>query len=57
VVSNAETSRRWARGDSEHYEARALFNFQAQSAQELSIVKDDHIRVAPKGSSIDYTIS
>uniref|UniRef100_A0AC35F8D7 Peroxisomal membrane protein PEX13 n=1 Tax=Panagrolaimus sp. PS1159 TaxID=55785 RepID=A0AC35F8D7_9BILA len=48
MVANVEESRKWATGDREHYSAKALYDFNASSPQELSFRTNDILRVAPK---------
>jgi hypothetical protein len=50
VIRNLE-SRKWATGAAEHYEARALFDFQAMGENELPFRSGELLRVAPKGWS------
>lgn len=47
-------SRKWAKGESEHYEARAQFDFIAGSLNELSFKQNDLLRVAPKGLNEEF---
>uniref|UniRef100_A0A7E4W030 Peroxisomal membrane protein PEX13 n=1 Tax=Panagrellus redivivus TaxID=6233 RepID=A0A7E4W030_PANRE len=48
MVANVEESRKWATGNHEHYSAKALYDFNATSQQELSFRVNDILRVAPK---------
>ncbi|CAJ0956433.1 unnamed protein product, partial [Mesorhabditis belari] len=48
MVQSAEEKRVWATGAANHYRAEALFDFQAQSEQELSFMAGERLRIAPK---------
>ncbi|CAD6195597.1 unnamed protein product [Caenorhabditis auriculariae] len=48
MVQAVEEKRKWATGTSAHYTAQAQFDFQASSEQELSFMKGETLRVAPK---------
>uniref|UniRef100_A0A914XMV4 Peroxisomal membrane protein PEX13 n=2 Tax=Plectus sambesii TaxID=2011161 RepID=A0A914XMV4_9BILA len=48
LVASVEESRKWANGAGEHYEARALYDFQAMGENELPFRAGEMLRVAPK---------
>ncbi|CAJ0581384.1 unnamed protein product, partial [Mesorhabditis spiculigera] len=48
MVENVEKQRVWATGPANHYNAEALFDFEAQNAQELSVMAGERLRIAPK---------
>lgn len=48
LFNSIEKSRRWATGEDAHYEAIALFNFDASSPNEISLVANQKLRIAPK---------
>ncbi|CAI4224622.1 unnamed protein product [Auanema sp. JU1783] len=48
MVKTVEEKRKWATGSGDHYTAETLFPFQASNEQELSFMKGDLLRIAPK---------
>lgn len=48
MVRNIEEKRRWATGASQHYNAQALYDFQARNQQELSFRRGENLRIAPR---------
>ena len=52
IVQSVDESRRWTRGESEYYEARALYDFVGAQPTELAFKTGALLRVAPKGGTI-----
>ncbi|KAI6193488.1 Peroxin-13 [Aphelenchoides besseyi] len=48
MVQSIEEKQRWATGASQHHNAKALYDFNGRTQQELSIRKGDRLRVAPR---------
>ena len=46
----------WARGEVDHFEAVANFNFQGEGAEELSFSAGQTLKVAPKGKTFKVMI-